>query len=303
MPGKTTLSPSPRLSDDMVVTIVGLGLMGGSLALALRRHPDAPHLIGVVRTRERVEEALALKVVDEATTDWQDAVARAHMVVLATPVRTLIRQIRQIGPFLQRDAVVIDLGSTKGDICRALAELPPHVQPIGGHPMCGKEVAGLAHAEATLYEGATFVLCPLERTADWARDLALDLVHRVGARPLFLDPDHHDRLVATISHLPYLVASALVGTTHHMAQEDPRVWRVAASGFRDTTRVASSDVKMMLDILLTNREAVLDMLHRYLEELATLRHLLETDNEGELRFYLANIKTLRDAHFGRKSKD
>ncbi len=292
------MAPTTRLHPDMVVTIVGLGLMGGSLALALRRHDDGPYLIGVVRNQARAEEAQSLDVVDEVTTDWRDAVARAHIVVLATPVRTLIRQIRQIGPHLQSDALVIDLGSTKTEICQALAQLPDHVQPIGGHPMCGKEVAGLVHAEATLYEGATFVLCPLERTAPWARELALDLVNRVGARPLILPPDLHDHLVATISHLPYLVAAALVGTTHQVGKQDPRVWQVAASGFRDTTRVASSDVKMMLDILLTNRAAVLDMLARYLEELNTLRSLLEEDNEGELRLYLASIKALRDAHFG-----
>ncbi len=292
---------TPHLHSDMVVTIIGLGLMGGSLALALRRHSDAPHLIGVVRNQARVEEAQALNVVDEVTTDWQRAVAHAHVVVLATPVRTLIRQIHQIGPHLRPDTLVIDLGSTKKAICQALATLPPHVQPIGGHPMCGKEVAGLAHAEATLYEDATFVLCPLERTAGWARDLALDLVHRVGARPLILPPDQHDRLVATISHLPYLAAAALVGTTHHVAQEDPRVWRVAASGFRDTTRVASSDVKMMLDILLTNREAVLALLEQYMEELRAVHTLLSEDREGELRLYLASIKTLRDAHFKRRA--
>ncbi len=293
--------PATRLHPDMVVTIVGLGLMGGSLALALRRHADTPYLIGVVRNQARQEEAEPLGVVDEVTTDWQEAVARAHIVILATPVRTLIRQIRQIGPYLRPDTVVMDLGSTKTQICRALAQLPNHVQPIGGHPMCGKEVAGLIHAEATLYKGATFVLCPLERTAPWARDLALDLVSRLGARPLILPPDLHDRLVATISHLPYLVAVALVGTTHQVGKEDPRVWHVAASGFRDTTRVASSDVKMMLDILLTNRDAVLEMLNRYLAELQALRSLLEEDREGELHLYLRSIKTLRDAHFGNKS--
>ncbi len=288
-----------HLDPHMTITIVGLGLMGGSLALALRRHADAPRLVGVVRSQARVEEARSLNVVDEVTTNLADAVAQANMVILATPVRTLIRQIAQIAPHLQPHTVVMDLGSTKGEICRALSTLPEHVQPIGGHPMCGKEVAGLAHAEATLYEGATFVLCPLPRTAPWVLSLSLDLVARVGGRPLILPPDLHDRLVATISHLPYMLAAALVGTTHHTAQEDPRVWKVAASGFRDTSRLASSDVKMMLDILLTNREAVLAVLDQYLEELQTLRSLLEQEAEGPLRFYLSNVKTLRDAHFGR----
>jgi len=292
------------MRSDMTVVIVGLGLMGGSMSLALRGHADAPRLVGVVRSRQSMEMARELNVVDEVTTDLIGAVAEADMVILATPVRTLIRQIEHIGPHLRPDTVVLDLGSTKRAICEALAHLPDGVQPVGGHPMCGKEKAGLAHAEATLYQGATFVLCPLERTADWALHMALDLVHRVGARPLILDPSHHDRLVATISHLPYLLAAALVGTTHRVAQEDSRVWQVAASGFRDTSRLASSDVKMMLDILLTNRETVLSMLDTYRHELDTLRDLLANEEaEGALRFYLSNMKALRDAHFDTNRKE
>ena len=293
------MDPRTRLDANTTVTIVGLGLMGGSIALALRRAPPVPRLVGLVRTQDQVKEVQQAHVVDYVTTNWKEAIAEGDIVILATPVRTLIRQLRMIGPYLRKNALVIDVGSTKTQICAALAELPPHVQPIGGHPMCGKEVAGLAHAEADLYEGATFVLCPLERTAPWALALAQNLVRRLGAQPLILDPEHHDRLVATISHLPYLIAAALVGTTHRVAQDDPRVWKVAASGFRDTSRVASSDLNMMLDILMTNREAVLDMLGRYLAELEELRTLLEENDEGALRFYLANIKNLRDAHFGK----
>ncbi|NPA91775.1 MAG: prephenate dehydrogenase/arogenate dehydrogenase family protein [Chloroflexi bacterium] len=288
-----------RLRSDMTVTVIGLGLMGGSLCLALREQPDPPRLIGVVRSAQSAAWVRDQGVVDEVTTDVRAGVRDADVVILATPVRTLIRQIALIGPHLKPHAVVMDLGSTKGQICRALEQLPEHVQPVGGHPMCGKEKAGLEHADPRLYRDATFVLCPLERTADWALALAQDLVVRLGARPLILSPDLHDRLVATISHLPYLVAVTLVQTAHRVAQEDPRVWRVAASGFRDTTRVASSDVKMMMDILLTNREAVLEMLDIYREELDALRALLDQEAEGPLRLHLSNIKNLRDAHMNR----
>ena len=286
-----------HLDANMTIAVVGLGLMGGSLCLALRRHTDVPKLIGVVRSKRSLALARERHIVDHVTTDVIEAVREADMVILGTPVRTLIRQIGHIGPHLKPGAIVLDLGSTKGAICRALEALPPHVQPIGGHPMCGKEKAGLAHAEPTLYEGATFVLCPLERTEERTIHLTLDLIRRLGAHPLFLPPDLHDRLVATISHLPYLVASALVATAHRVAREDPRVWRVAAGGFRDTTRVASSDVKMMMDILMTNRSAVLDMLDIYREELDRLHTLLSEGAEGELHLHLSNLKALRDAHF------
>ncbi len=293
------MTPRDHLDGHMTITIVGLGLMGGSLALALRRHSEVPRLIGVVRSQERVAEAWACNVVDDVTTDLESAVRAADMVILATPVRTLIRQIRRIGPYLKPDAVVLDLGSTKAAICQALATLPAHVQPVGGHPMCGKEVTGLAHAEASLYEGATFILCPLPRTAPWALALCHDLIARLGARPLILDPERHDELVAVISHLPYLLAVALMATAHRVGEKDPRVWQVAASGFRDTSRLASSDVKMMMDILLTNREAVLSMVDAYLAELQVIRELLEQEGEGPLYLHLTSMKTLRDAHFSR----
>ncbi len=293
------MNPRHPLDPNTTVTIMGLGLMGGSLALALRRHAARPRLIGVVRTHRDVEEAQHMRVVDHVTTNWKAAVREADIVILATPVRTLLRHISMIGPYLKEHTLVLDVGSTKTQICAAMAALPPHVQPIGGHPMCGKEVSGLAHAEAELYEGATFILCPLERTAPWALDLALNLVHQIGAQPLILSPEHHDRLVATVSHLPYLLAAALVGTAHRVAQDDPRVWKIAAGGFRDTSRVASSNLDMMLDILMTNRDAVLDMVDHYLAEFTELRTLLEQEDEGALRLYLANIKNLRDAHFGK----
>ncbi len=294
------MAPRERLAADMTITIVGLGLMGGSLALALRRYSEVPRLIGVVRSPERAEEARQYRVVDEVTVDLEAGVQEADLVVLATPVRTLIRQIRRIGPYLRPDAVVLDLGSTKTAICQAMAALPEHVQPVGGHPMCGKEVAGLAHAEATLYDGATFVLCPLPRTAPWALALCHDLIDRLGARPLILEPQRHDELVAAISHLPYLLSVALVAAAHRVGEKDPRVWRVAASGFRDTSRLASSDVKMMMDILLTNRDAVLSMIDTYLTELHTLRELLEQGEEGALYLHLTSMKTLRDAHFAQR---
>ncbi len=283
------------LRPDMTVAVVGLGLMGGSLCMALRRHKDPPTLIGVVRSTTSLTKARELQIVDYVTTDVREAVQDADVVILSTPVRTLIRQIRLIGPYLKEGALVMDLGSTKERVCRSLAELPPHVQPLGGHPMCGKEKAGLAHADPSLYEGCTFVLCPLERTAEWAIRTGVELVRRLGAFPLLLPPDVHDRLVATISHLPYLVAVALVATADRVAREDPRVWRLAASGFRDTTRVASSDVTMMLDILSTNRQAVLNVLDLYQEVLGELRTLLANRAEGELHLMLSNLKTLRDA--------
>ena len=263
------------------ITIVGLGLMGGSLGLALRARGIGRQVWGVARRDAVIRRAVETGAVDGGTLDLIDGVRGADIVVLATPVRAIIEILGRIGPHLQPGCLVIDLGSTKTEIVRAMEQLPPGPQPVGGHPMCGKEVAGIAAAEATLYEGAIFPLVPLERTSAEALALAEALVEAVGATPILLDAERHDRLVAAISHLPYLVAATLVRAAADVAAEDPLAWTLAASGFRDTSRLAASDVTMMLDILITNRKPVLEMLQRYREHLECLTALLaEGDDEG-----------------------
>lgn len=263
----------PAALADLHVAIVGLGLMGASLGYDLRGH--CRRVTGIVRRAAATEEALAAGCVDDATTDVT-AVAEADLVVLATPVLTILRQIAELGPALKPGAILLDMGSTKVMICQALTELPDHVQVIGGHPMCGKEQAGIAAAEAGLYRGCTFVLSPLPRTSEHTLALALELVQFIGARPLVLDPARHDRLAAAISHLPYLAAIAQVMHADRTATEfDPLVWDMAASGFRDSTRVAASDVAMLMDILVSNRTEVMDGIAQLRQHLQALHDLLD----------------------------
>jgi prephenate dehydrogenase len=181
----------------------------------------------------------------------------------------------------------MDLGSTKAHVVDRMAALPDHVQPLGGHPMCGKEVSGIEAADTALYRGHTFVLTPLPRTSEATLALGRALVQAIGGRPLILSPERHDRLVAAISHLPYLLACALVGTADATGSTDPLVWDVAASGFRDTSRLAASDVTMMLDILLTNREPVLEALETCDRQLHHLIRLIGSTDEKGLRAVLA----------------
>ena len=290
-PTRQTSSPTPATLASAHIVIVGMGLMGASLGYDLRGH--CRRVTGVVRRPEAVAETEASGCVDDATLDVVAAVSQADVVILATPVRTILRQIAELGPQMKPGVVLLDMGSTKTEICRALAALPPRVQPIGGHPMCGKETAGLTAAEAGLYAGCTFVLCPLPRTAPAALALARELVTFIQARALVLDPVRHDRLVAAISHLPYLGASALVAHVMAVANDDPAVWDVAASGFRDSSRVAASDVKMMTDILFTNRPAVLDAIDAFIAHLTTLRTMMAEGEEKMLVERLAAIARAR----------
>jgi prephenate dehydrogenase len=281
------------------VCIVGLGLMGGSLALALRSdvgRSDVPtfnvkRIVGVSRSVETLNAALAAGALDVGTTDLAEGVAAANVIVLATPVRTILRLLPEIGRHARPGALVMDMGSSKAQICAAMATLPDGLQPVGAHPMCGKEIAGFAAAEANLYQDRAFVLCPLERTTPEALATARSLALAVGGRPIVVDPGVHDCAVAAISHLPYAVAATLVRTVD--ASGDELAWALASSGFRDTTRVAASDVDMMLDTLLTNREAVLDRLDAFADQLTVLRAALADGDEAGLRAQLAAAQARR----------
>ena len=276
----------------MRTAIVGLGLMGGSLALALRRAGWASRITAVARRPETLAAAYAAGAIDDGATDLASAgLGEADAIVLATPVRTLLRQLPEVGRLARPGAVILDLGSTKAAVCAAMERLPEGVHPIGGHPMCGKETGGFAAAEADLFEGTTFVLCPLPRTPAAALATATSLAEAVGARVQLLDPAEHDRAVAAISHLPYLAAAGLVDAV--AAGDDPLALSLAASGFRDTTRVAASDVDMMLDILLTNRAAVLEWLSAYTGQLAALEALLRDGDEAGLRAHLSHAQQTR----------
>jgi prephenate dehydrogenase len=267
----------------MRVTIVGLGLMGGSLAMALTERSLCREVVGVARRPAMATLAAARGVVHRATTDLAEGVAAADVVVLATPVRTILRQLRELAGLPLGVCLVLDLGSTKQAIVAAMQALPPQVQPLGAHPMCGKETAGLAAAESTLYEGAPWVLVPLPRTSAGGLRQARELAEAVGGYPIVMDAARHDRLVAAVSHVPYLLAVALVLAAGRVGAGDDRVWELAASGFRDTSRLAASDVAMMLDILLTNQSAIGETLHEASVQLSRLADLLDAGDETALK--------------------
>lgn len=272
------------------VSIVGLGLMGGSLALALRGH--CREIVGVDADPAAAEAALAQGVVDRIS-DFEPA-HNCDLLVLATPVRTILGQLEALTTttyYPPRQTVVLDLGSTKAEVVRAMAGLPPRFEPIGGHPMCGKETGGLANAEAHLYRDKLFVLCPPGYISVRALALAYELVAAIGAQPLMLPAERHDALAALVSHLPYAAAVALVRAA--LAADDPQVWQLASSGFRDTSRLAASDLTMMTDILLTNRQAVLQALGAYQAELEALSGAIASGDAQAIRSALEPAQVKR----------
>ncbi len=281
----------PRSFDT--IAILGLGLMGGSLGLALR-HAGIGHAIsGYDALPGRAERARALGAVTAVAESPAAAVAGADLVVLAAPVLALRELLRAIAPHLAPRAVVSDLGSTKAAVVRWAREtLPDPSRFIACHPMAGKEQSGIEAADADLFAGAVWCLTPDAGAAPDALARLRALVAALGARPLVLDPARHDEAVAGASHLPLLAATALV-----LAVSAPPDWpdvaRLAAGGFRDTTRVASGDPRMARDIALSNREPILRRLDAYIAALQGLRARVAA-GDPEIERAFTDAKAARD---------
>jgi prephenate dehydrogenase len=216
-------------------------------------------------------------VVDLVDSDLKSILPKADVIVLASPVCTIIDLLRDLPAYHPDPAVVIDLGSTKTDIVNAMDELPSRFDPIGGHPVCGGVSAGLKYADPQIFHGAPFALTPLSRTTNYARSIAEELVDAVNAEPLWLEADTHDTWVAATSQLPYLLAVGLLGATTREASP------VIGPGFVSSSRLASSSPKMMTDIFLTNREAVLEVIENFSAELEDLETEIREGDPGSLK--------------------
>lgn len=273
------------------LAVVGLGLMGGSIAQALR--PFAETIIGVDADEATRHYAIEAGLVDHASNDLRAAVHDADTVILATPVRVIVSLLRdRIGAYLRSNTLLIDLGSTKADICDVMGRLPVGVQAIGGHPMTGKATSGITASDANLYRGKPFVLCPTRRSTPATLGRALSLVESMGALPVEMEATRHDRVVAAISHVPYLLSAALMATAARQADQDEAIWALAAGGFRDMTRLAGSDITMMSDITSTNTQAIAELLAHFRVQLALLETMLISGDQPRLA---EALKPMREA--------
>ena len=277
------------------ITIIGLGLIGGSLGLAFKAAGLSDvEIVGHDLRRDVANTARKMGAIDKAEHNLPRAVERSGMVVIATPVLAVREVMGQIAPDLPEGCVVTDTGSTKERIMEWAAELLPRsVSFVGGHPMAGKEAQGIDNAEAELFRDRAYCLCPAVDAHESAVRAVVGLVRLVGAEPLFLDAEEHDQYAAAVSHLPLLLSTSLF-TLLHSSPAWSDLAPMATSGFRDVTRLASGDPRMSHDIFLTNRGAALHWLDRMIEELRHYRELLEGDSE-ELLETFARAQIDRDS--------
>jgi cyclohexadieny/prephenate dehydrogenase len=279
---------SPMLFD--AVAVVGVGLIGGSVGLAAKARAATRRVIGIGRHPDSLAQAQELGAVDEFTTDLAQGVRSADVVVFCSPVDRIARQVREAAQYAMPGALFTDAGSTKGNIVRDLdGKLPDHVKFVGAHPLAGSEKQGVVNATADLFDGRVCVITPTANSTPWAVERATLFWQALGSEVKTLTPEEHDLALATTSHVPHMVAAVL-------AAQLPKKWQAfAASGFKDTTRIAAGDPALWMAIARENAAALSLALERFDEDLQKLRRAVLNQNEDALTDILTAGKKVRDA--------
>ena len=273
------------------VAIAGVGLLGGSLGLAMKQRGAARRVIGIGHRQSSLDKALALGAIDEATLDIREGVAEAELTILATPVGVMTDLVKTAKESFPRGAILTDVGSTKAELARTIEELAgDSVHYVGSHPMAGSEKHGVEQADAGLFDNALCFITPTSHTQPNALAVVTEFWQALGAHVRISAPPEHDRLVAQASHLPHVVAAMLVNVT------TPDAMACIGKGFRDTTRVASGNPRMWADVCLQNRDRILEALRSFSHEIRTVSDIIDRKAEAELLAWLEAAKAVRDHH-------
>ena len=280
------------------VAIIGVGLIGGSLGMILRRKGLADHVVGVGRRVENLKTAVALGAIDRYVADPQDGVRGADLVVLATPVDTYERHLQEWAHCLAPGAIVSDVGSVKGTLVeRSETAMPAGVHFVGAHPIAGKEKTGVSAGSDQLFKGARCILTPTKRTDSTAFDRVRQLWEEAGSIVLKMDPHLHDQILGAVSHLPHVAAFALMNALVELRDQQVPSLDLAGhsgGGLRDTTRIAASSPEMWRDIFLWNRDHVVSYIDRYVRALEELKQLIKAGDAAGIEKLLERAKSERD---------
>ena len=279
------------------VTIIGVGLIGGSLGMLLKRDALADAVVGVGRRVENLKTAVELGAIDRYVSDAREGVRDADLVILATPVDTYERHLKEWGPSLRSGAIVSDVGSVKGALVeQAETVLPKSARFVGAHPIAGKEKTGVAAGSVTLFKGARCILTPTKRTDPEALRDIRGLWEAAGSIVLTMDPVLHDKVLGAVSHLPHAVAFALINALTEVQQGTPELDLLAFSGggLRDTTRIAASSPEMWRDIFLWNRENLVAQIEVYERHLRKLKDLIQSGDGPAIERELDRAKRVRE---------
>jgi len=278
----------------ITIAIAGVGLIGGSLGMAAKKNSLTRRVIGIGRSEQKLMRAKILGAIDEYSLDFGNGASEADLVVICTPVRTVVPTLERMAASLREGAVVTDVGSTKREIVeQATALMPPGRSFVGGHPMAGSEESGVESAFPDMFLGATYVLTPTDATELEALRKMTEFAEGIGARVEVMDPEEHDLAVAIISHLPHAISAALL---HAASGSGGRALRLAAGSFRDLTRISDSPPEIWRDICLTNAEPIREAIEEFQRSLEPIKSALAaSDDEAIMRFF-EEARKIRQAY-------
>ncbi|MFI5303398.1 MAG: prephenate dehydrogenase [Nitrospiria bacterium] len=277
------------------LAIIGVGLIGGSLAIDCKKNGLAKEVIGYGRSEENLKKAVSLGVIDRYDLNVEKVVEGADLIVLATPIGSYLETVKKFLSSVSPQAILTDVGSVKGKIVKDLEPILQNIKFVPGHPIAGREKSGVESAIPGLFKGARCILTPTESTDHDSLDVIKRLWERVGAVVSYLEPREHDEIFGMVSHIPHLVAYAMVNTVLAMEQENKKLVSFSGGGFRDFTRIGASSPEMWKDIFLANRDIVLNQIGQYETVLARLKKDIEDGNETALLQEFEKSKKLRES--------
>lgn len=269
------------------ITIIGVGLIGGSIGIDIRRLKLAKEVIGVVRRKESIDECIKLGAVSRATLDISEGTKDSDMIILATPISSMPQIAENL--HVKKETVVMDVASVKGKLVNKLEDILGN-NYVGTHPMAGSEKKGVSGANAGLFNGAVCIITPTEKTRPKFLKIAREFWNSLGAKTVILSPDEHDRLVAITSHLPHIISASLV----NILAGESKASECIGPGFRDSTRIASSPPELWQEICEWNKDEILGSIDKFQKELSDLKIKIEANDWGNLLDRLKKAKNIRD---------
>ena len=275
------------------VTIIGLGLMGGSFGLALRKRGLFTEITGYDQDGEACRQAVAIGAVHKISNNFEEAVIDSDLVVLATPVSHIISYLDILPKAATKPCLVTDLGSTKKEIVEKMSTLPAHIDAVGGHPMCGGFTPGIKNANADLFQGKVFIICPVKTKNDLSKEVLEKIAASIGSIPIVMDETSHDRRVGAVSHLPYFMSTLLMQVAIQQFEKDPEMKKVAAGSFKMVTSLSLGSEEMWTDIFLSNQSNLTELLQTSKESIDQWITFLERDDRESVKRDLKRVRNQR----------
>jgi len=281
--------------DVNSLSIIGLGLIGGSLAKALKERTNISEIKAVDVSKQSIDQALSEGYITKGYTDINDEIYNSDLIFICTPVKIAIEYIKKLSLKVGNNCIITDVASTKSEIVNFINSMDNPPRFIGGHPMAGTEKSGFASSLAHLFENAYYILTPTKSTEKTDIDTMVNIIEKIGGIPVITDADEHDFVTAAISHVPHIIASALVNLIGKLDSSDGKMQTLAAGGFKDITRIASSSPEMWENIVLSNKQKIRGVLDTFVETLQEFKQQMDSDNAKGINNYFRNAKELRDS--------